>query len=143
MVHIATTGRHDRGVNVLVLWATAAALGYTSSEWATYKKWQEKGAQARNGERSTLDYSPTASVTVLYLNGKPGLTVEVRREGTEFMIQSSGSGTWKVFLVGITAIKGVEGGTVENSDLGVVVTPDAGAELVTVQGLRFPATTIG
>jgi antirestriction protein ArdC len=42
-----------RGVNVLMLWATAQKQAYTSSEWATYRQWQEAGAQVRKGERST------------------------------------------------------------------------------------------
>jgi len=42
-----------RGVNVLMLWATAQKQAYTSNEWATYRQWQETGAQIRKGERST------------------------------------------------------------------------------------------
>ena len=42
-----------RGVNVLMLWATAHKYAYTSNEWATYRQWQEAGAQVRKGERST------------------------------------------------------------------------------------------
>ena len=48
------TGRAYRGVNVPVLWATAAALGYESPVWATYKQWQERGAQVRKGEKATM-----------------------------------------------------------------------------------------
>ena len=42
-----------KGVNVLMLWATAQKHTYTSNEWATYRQWQEAGAQVRKGERST------------------------------------------------------------------------------------------
>ena len=42
-----------RGVNVLMLWATVQKQAYTSNEWATYRQWQEAGAQVRKGERST------------------------------------------------------------------------------------------
>ncbi len=83
-----------------------------------------------------LEDGRTASVTVPNLKGEPGLTVEVHREGTQFEIRSSGSGTWKVLLVGITAIDGVEGGTVARSDLGTLLTPEAGAGLITIQGIR-------
>lgn len=38
-----------RGINRLLL----GMAGYTSPEWATYKQWQEKGAQVRKGEKST------------------------------------------------------------------------------------------
>jgi antirestriction protein ArdC len=48
------TGRTYRGVNVPLLWASAQAFGYGSPTWATYKQWQERGAQVRRGERSTL-----------------------------------------------------------------------------------------
>jgi antirestriction protein ArdC len=34
------------------LWAAAQAKGYDSGEWATYQQWQERGAQARKGERA-------------------------------------------------------------------------------------------
>lgn len=42
-----------RGVNVLVLWATAEACGYPSGLWATYAQWRRLGAQVRKGEKST------------------------------------------------------------------------------------------
>jgi antirestriction protein ArdC len=48
------TGRAYRGVNVPLLWASAQAFGYGSPIWATYKQWQERGAQVRRGEKSTL-----------------------------------------------------------------------------------------
>lgn len=43
-----------RGINTLMLWAAAEQKGYDSAEWATYKQWQERGAQVRKGEKSTL-----------------------------------------------------------------------------------------
>jgi antirestriction protein ArdC len=49
----AITRKLYRGVNVLMLWATAQKLGYAASEWATYRQWQDAGAQVRKGERST------------------------------------------------------------------------------------------
>ena len=48
------TGRPYRGINVPLLWATADHFGYRSNVWATYKQWQEKGAQVRKGEKSTM-----------------------------------------------------------------------------------------
>ena len=42
-----------RGVNVLMLWAATQKSGYTCNEWATYRQWQEAGAQVRKEERST------------------------------------------------------------------------------------------
>jgi len=43
-----------RGINTICLWAAAQAKGYASGEWATYQQWQDKGAQVRKGEKSTL-----------------------------------------------------------------------------------------
>lgn len=48
----AVSKRPYRGINVLVLWATAQEKGYKSGTWATYKQWQELGAQVRKGEKS-------------------------------------------------------------------------------------------
>jgi antirestriction protein ArdC len=42
-----------RGINVLMLWIAANEHAYSSTEWATYKQWQENGAQVGKGERST------------------------------------------------------------------------------------------
>ena len=41
-----------RGVNVLTLWATADAQGYSSGTWGTYRQWAEAGAQVRKGEKA-------------------------------------------------------------------------------------------
>jgi antirestriction protein ArdC len=48
----AVTKRPYRGINVLVLWAIAQEKGFKSGTWATYKQWQEMGAQVRKGEKS-------------------------------------------------------------------------------------------
>src|SRR5689334_108628 len=48
----AVTKRPYRGANILILWATAQERGYKSGTWATYKQWQELGAQVRKGEKS-------------------------------------------------------------------------------------------
>jgi antirestriction protein ArdC len=50
----AVSGKFYRGINVPVLWATAQEKGYDCPLWATYKQWQEKGAQVRKGEKSAL-----------------------------------------------------------------------------------------
>lgn len=49
----ASTGRGYQGANVLALWCQAQAMGYASPIWATYRQWQELGAQVRKGERAT------------------------------------------------------------------------------------------
>ena len=48
----AASGKAYRGVNVIALWATAQACEYSGARWATYKQWQEMGAQVRKGEKS-------------------------------------------------------------------------------------------
>ncbi len=48
----AKTGSQYRGVNVIALWATAQKLGYLNGLWATFRQWQELGAQVRKGEKS-------------------------------------------------------------------------------------------
>ena len=50
----AASKKHYRGVNVLSLWAAADHRGYPTGFWATYKQWQELGAQVRSGEKSAL-----------------------------------------------------------------------------------------
>lgn len=45
-------GEDYRGINVLMLWATAASKGYASERWMTYRQAQELGAQVRKGEKS-------------------------------------------------------------------------------------------
>lgn len=48
------TGKHYNGINTVALWAMELDKGYTSSVWGTYKQWQEKGAQVKKGEKSSL-----------------------------------------------------------------------------------------
>jgi antirestriction protein ArdC len=43
-----------RGINTVCLWAAAQSKGYGSGEWGTYQQWQDRGAQVRKGEKSTL-----------------------------------------------------------------------------------------
>jgi antirestriction protein ArdC len=50
----AATQKPYRGVNVLSLWAAARQHGFPTGYWATYKQWQEMGAQVRKGEKSSL-----------------------------------------------------------------------------------------
>lgn len=60
------TGHGYRGVNVLTLWAEAVSKGYGTGWWASYRQWENLGAQVRRGERGTiivfynrLDTAPT------------------------------------------------------------------------------------
>jgi antirestriction protein ArdC len=49
-----TSKKPYRGINTVCLWAAAQAKGYERGEWATYQQWQDRGAQVRKGEKSTL-----------------------------------------------------------------------------------------
>lgn len=48
----ANTGKRYKGVNVPLLWVYQLTEGYQSGIWATYKQWQDQGAQVRKGEKS-------------------------------------------------------------------------------------------
>ncbi len=52
-VNIASENAY-RGVNTVALWAAANAFGYDHGLWGTYRQWQERGAQVRKGEKSSL-----------------------------------------------------------------------------------------
>ena len=45
-------GEPYRGINVLMLWLTAAEKGYRAAHWFTYRQAQEAGGQVRKGEKS-------------------------------------------------------------------------------------------
>ena len=49
-----TSHKPYRGINTICLWTAAQAKGYESGEWGTYAQWQDRGAQVRKGEKSTL-----------------------------------------------------------------------------------------
>lgn len=50
----ALTNNRYRGINVVSLWVDAEEKQFSSNIWATYKQWQELGAQVRGGEKSSL-----------------------------------------------------------------------------------------
>lgn len=49
----ASTGNLYRGVNVPVLWAQQEARGLSAGAWASYRQWQEIGAQVQKGAKGT------------------------------------------------------------------------------------------
>jgi len=49
----ALTEKDYRGINTLILATTAHDHGWSSGTWATYKQWQELGAQVNKGEHGT------------------------------------------------------------------------------------------
>src|SRR5262249_47685320 len=48
-----SSGKHYRGINVLILETTAMLEGYNSQYWATYKQIEARGGQVRKGEKGT------------------------------------------------------------------------------------------
>jgi antirestriction protein ArdC len=50
----AHTKNAYRGINIVALWIAAEVHGYPHALWASYKQWQELGAQVRKGERSSI-----------------------------------------------------------------------------------------
>jgi antirestriction protein ArdC len=50
----AATLAEYRGVNVLALWVDALSKGYPTGMWASYKQWQNVGAQVRSDEHGAL-----------------------------------------------------------------------------------------
>lgn len=48
-----TTGNAYNGINIMLLWCSAAKQGFNDSRWLTYKQAQELGAQVRRGEQGT------------------------------------------------------------------------------------------
>jgi antirestriction protein ArdC len=43
-----------RGVNTVALWVAAGAKQYAQGIWGTYRQWQDREAQVRKGEKSSL-----------------------------------------------------------------------------------------
>ena len=50
----ALTEKNYRGSNVLSLWIDADEKKFEHQTWATFKQWQELGAQVRKGEKGSL-----------------------------------------------------------------------------------------
>ena len=50
---IRATGEAYRGVNVLLLWGSAAAQGFDQPRWMTFKQAQAAGGCVRKGEKGT------------------------------------------------------------------------------------------
>jgi len=52
-VPLRHNGERYRGINVLILWGAAAAAGYRSAHWMTFKQAIELGGAVRKGEKAT------------------------------------------------------------------------------------------
>lgn len=50
----AATKNTYRGINILSLWVAQVKNCYRTGLWATYKQWQDRGAQVRKGEKASM-----------------------------------------------------------------------------------------
>lgn len=63
---LRANGEAYRGINVLMLWCSAAENGFSSPTWMSFKQAQDMGAHVKKGERSTLAvYAGTLTRTEL------------------------------------------------------------------------------
>lgn len=112
-----TTGNAYNGINIMLLWCSAAKQGFNDSRWLTYKQAQELGAQVRKGEQGTtaiyyktlekendqgdIDRIPMIkSFTVFNVNQIDGLNLDIQElpettfdplPNVEALIQRSGA----------------------------------------------------
>jgi len=49
----ASTGKHYRGINILLLWLAAENNGWDSSLFGTFRQWKELGGHVNRGEKGT------------------------------------------------------------------------------------------
>jgi antirestriction protein ArdC len=49
----AATEAGYKGINIVTLWVAASLRGYDTGYWASYRQWQELGAQVRKGEQGS------------------------------------------------------------------------------------------
>jgi len=49
----ASTGKHYRGINILLLWLAADANGWDSGLFGTFRQWKELGGHVNRGEKGT------------------------------------------------------------------------------------------
>lgn len=48
------TGKTYRGINIPLLWMSAAAQDFTTQEWASFNQWKEKKESIAKGQKGTL-----------------------------------------------------------------------------------------
>lgn len=64
--HNVISNKGYNGINTLILTMSAAANGFQSNQWATYKQWLTLGAQVKKGTKGTtiIFYSPVTGSKV-------------------------------------------------------------------------------
>jgi alpha-D-xyloside xylohydrolase len=75
-----------------------------------------------------------ASAIVPTLDGQIVATVTARREAQTIHVTRSGElGRWRLALIGVASVASVTGGSADQRDQGVRITPDDGAETLVIQ----------
>lgn len=49
-----STGKLYRGINIVLLWCASMQQSFRSTDWATFRQWQEKKEMIRKGEKGTM-----------------------------------------------------------------------------------------
>ena len=81
-----------------------------------------------------LDDGATISASVPAAKGAIGMTVELRREGQQLHIRSTGAGgQWRVLLRGVDAIEALEGGNSTSDGPGTLLIPADGIAAMVVR----------
>ncbi len=77
----ALTEKPYRGSNILSLWIDAGDKKFEHQVWATYKQWEELGAQVRKGEKGSLivKYGEWVPKTGADAGGQPNGTLQPPR----------------------------------------------------------------
>ncbi|MCX6315966.1 MAG: zincin-like metallopeptidase domain-containing protein [Bacteroidetes bacterium] len=50
----AITGKHYRGINIVLLWCASNEHKFTSHQWASFKQWSSVGQSIRKGEKGNM-----------------------------------------------------------------------------------------
>ncbi|MGQ4878887.1 ArdC-like ssDNA-binding domain-containing protein [Billgrantia sp. LNSP4103-1] len=54
-------GQPYNGINILMLWGAAAAIGYSAPIWMTFRQAKELGGHVRKGEKGSRSSTPIRS----------------------------------------------------------------------------------
>jgi antirestriction protein ArdC len=73
--------RAYRGVNTVALWASAHCQQFDHGLWGTYRQWQERGAQVRKGEKS--------SIIIFYRDLEPSDNADAKSNDRHFVARAS------------------------------------------------------
>ena len=74
----------------------------------------------------------TISAVVPTSSGGEALALEVTRQGQTITASVRGAGNWRVLLVGISGVASADGGTMDESERGVVIRPTTGTSSLVI-----------